>query len=306
MALTDRNPVDDRPFLGVEQSVTGRAWRHRLDPGQEAMATAIGQRLGQPELIWRVLAGRGVTVDTAERHLSPSLRDDMPDPSVLSDLDTAVERLVKAVAAGEHVAIFGDYDVDGATSAALFQIVLGDLGCPVQVHIPDRIVEGYGPNGPAIGRLIDEGAQLILTVDCGTASHDALAVAQKRGVDVIVVDHHQTGVDLLPAVALVNPNRQDDMSGLGYLAAVGVSFLVLAGLVRALRAGGHDAEALPDLLELLDLVALGTVCDVVPLIGLNRAIVTKGLVAMRHRPRPGIRALGVVSRLKGPLDAGQL
>ncbi len=302
------NPTDtgDRLFLGVGRSACGRAWRHRLDPDLESVATAIGQRLGQPDLIGRVLAGRGVDVDDAERHLSPSLRDDMPDPSVLTDLDAAADRLAFAVGQGERVAIFGDYDVDGAASAALFAIALEQLGCPTEVHIPDRIIEGYGPNGPAIDRLIDGGAGLIVTVDCGTASHAALDVAGSRGTDVIVVDHHQTGVDLPPARALVNPNRQDDVSGLGYLAAAGVAFLVLAGLLRVLRTKTGGGAAAPDLLEMLDLVALGTVCDVVPLVGLNRALVSKGLIAMRHRPRPGIRALAAVSRLKGPLDTGQL
>src|SRR5688500_1040277 len=294
-----------RDFLGVSQSVTGRAWRSRLDARGEAIATAIAQRGLASESLARVLAGRGVTPDLAAEYLSPSLRQDLPDPSSLADMDIAAARLADAVAAGRQVAIFGDYDVDGATSAALLHGVLAALGCPTRIYIPDRICEGYGPNPEAIDGLIDGGAGLIVCVDCGSTSFAALERAQRRGVDVIVLDHHQVGATLPPAVAIVNPNRQDDESGQGGLAAVGVTFLTAVALLRELRRRG-SAQKFPDLLTFLDLVALGTVCDMVPLTGLNRAYVVKGLVALRHTERAGLRALIAASRLKGPPDCGHL
>jgi single-stranded-DNA-specific exonuclease len=298
----------DRPFLGVARSVTGKAWRARLDDAGEAAAAAIAQRHETPEILARVLAGRGVTTETVEAYLSPTIRAEMPDPSELTDLDAAAARLADAVAAGEAVAIFGDYDVDGATSAALLHDLLAACGLEPRIYIPDRIFEGYGPNRDAINQLIDEGSTLIVTVDCGVTSFEALEQARTRGVDVVVIDHHQTGVDLPPAVAIVNPNRQDDVSGQGDLAAVGVTFLVAAGLVRLLRQRSFfDATGPePDLLAQLDLVALGTVCDIVPLRGLNRAFVQKGLVAMRHTSRPGILALILEVGLKEPVDSGHL
>lgn len=297
-------PVD-RYFLGVGHSVTGRAWRARLDPRGEASATAIAQRGIASESLARVLAGRGVGLDEAEAYLSPSLRQDLVDPSLLMDMDRVAARLADAVASEESVAIFGDYDVDGATSAALLHGVLGALGIVPRIYIPDRIFEGYGPNPGAIDNLIDTGARLIICVDCGSTSFEALERAKSRGVDVIVLDHHQTGVELPPAVAVVNPNRRDDISGQGYLAAVGVTFLSAVALLRELRRRGY-AGKLPDLLTYLDLAALGTVCDVVPLVGLNRALVLKGLVALRHSARAGMRALIVASRLKSPPDTGHL
>jgi single-stranded-DNA-specific exonuclease len=306
-AEADAEPVAIRPFLEVKRSATGRIWRARLDPGQEALATAIGQRLGTPDLLARVLAGRGVAPDEAVAFLAPSLRADMPDPLVLADMDKAAARLAEAVTRGEAVTIFGDYDVDGATSAALMFHVLAQLGYPPRIYIPDRIFEGYGPNPEAVDRLADDGTTLIVAVDCGSTSFDALERARARGVDVVVIDHHQIGAELPPAVAVVNPNRQDDMSGLGGLAAVGVTFLVAVALVRELRRRGCFAGHFePDLLSLLDLVALGTVCDIVPLAGLNRAFVVKGLAAIRHAPRPGLAALAAAARLKGPVHVGHL
>ncbi len=298
----------DRPFLGVARSVTGKAWRARLDDAGEAVAVAIAQRQETSEILARVLAGRGVTTQTAQAFLAPTIRAEMPDPSDLTDLDAAVERLADAIAAGEAIAIFGDYDVDGAASAALLHDILTACGLEPRIYIPDRIFEGYGPNPQAIDRLIDEGSTLIVTVDCGVTSFDALERAHGRGVDVVVIDHHQIGVSLPPARAIVNPNRQDDVSGQGDLAAVGVTFLVVAGLIRLLRKRGffNDARPEPDLLTCLDLVALGTVCDVVPLRGLNRAFVQKGLVAMRHTARPGILALMREAGLKEPVDSGHL
>jgi len=297
----------ERPFLEVMRSAGGRFWRARLDPAREAVAASIAQRLGAPDLLARVLAGRQVEPAAAEAFLAPSLRADMPDPSTLIDMDRAAARLADAVLGGEAMAVFGDYDVDGATSAALLFHVLAGLGRPPRIYIPDRIFEGYGPNPDAVDRLAEEGAGLIVTVDCGSTSFEALERARGRGVDVVVIDHHQLGAELPPAAAIVNPNRQDDASGLGHLAAVGVTFLAAVALLRELRRrsffAGRDE---PDLLALLDLVALGTVCDMVPLTGLNRAFVVKGLAAMRHSPRPGLAALAAAARLKAPPDVGHL
>lgn len=295
----------DRHFLGVSRSLTGRAWRARLDARGEAIATAIAQRGIASENLARVLAGRGVGVEAAPAYLAPSLRQDLPDPSSLTDMDAAASRLADAVQRGESIAIFGDYDVDGATSAALLHGVLSALGPPPRIYIPDRIFEGYGPNSEAIDNLIDGGATLIVCVDCGSTSFDALNRAKQRGADVIVLDHHQVGADLPPAFAIVNPSRRDDISSQANLAAVGVTFMTAVALVRELRRRGYAAP-LPDLLAYLDLVALGTVCDMVPLTGLNRALVNKGLIALRRTERIGLRSLINASRLKSPPDCGHL
>ena len=298
--------LDPAPyFLGVDRSVTGRAWASRLDGRAEAVATAIAQRGVASECVARVLAGRGLTPDGAARFLSPSLKQDLPDPSTLADMDRAAARLADAVEGARPVAIFGDYDVDGATSAALLDRVLAALGCPTRIYIPDRIFEGYGPNPQAMDLLIDGGAELVVCVDCGSTSVDALERARERRVDVIVLDHHQLGATPPPALAVVNPNRHDDLSGTGDFAAVGVTFLAAVALLRELRRRGFS-KALPDLLTFLDLVALGTVCDMVPLAGPNRAYVAKGLVALRHTERPGLRALMASARLRSPPDCGHL
>ena len=299
----DRTP--NRHFLGVERSLTGRAWTARLGARGEAVATGMAQRGIASEALARVLAGRGVTLDSVAAYLAPSLRQDLPDPSTLTDMDKAVARLADAVAAHESIAIFGDYDVDGATSAALLHGALTALGCPIRIYIPDRIFEGYGPNPAAIEDLIDGGARLIVCVDCGSSSFDALERARQRGVDVIVLDHHQIGTAMPPALAIVNPNRPDDVSGLGQLAAVGVCFLTAVALLRELRSRRFPGE-LPDLLRFLDFAALGTVCDMVAMTGLNRAFVVKGLVALRHSERPGIQALFKAARLNSPPDCGHL
>jgi single-stranded-DNA-specific exonuclease len=295
----------DRNFLGVSRSLTGRGWRARLDQRGEAIATAIAQRGIASESLARVLAARGVGVEGAAAYLSPTLKQDLPDPSTLVDMDKAAARLADAVVSHEPVAIFGDYDVDGATSAALLHDVLSALGTAPRIYIPDRIFEGYGPNVDAIDTLAGEGARLIVCVDCGSTSFDALERAKARGVDVVVLDHHQVGAELPPAVAIVNPNRRDDISGQGPLAAVGVTFLTAVALLRELRRRNFSG-ALPDLLPLLELVALGTVCDMVELTGLNRAFVAKGLIALRHSERPGVRTLIEASRLKSPPDSGHL
>ncbi len=292
---------DSRPFLGVERSLTGRAWRDRLDDRARARALALSQQAGLGEVLARVLAGRGVSVDDAARYLDPTLRADMPDPSSLTGMEAAVDRLARAVRAGEQVALFGDYDVDGATSSALMALYLRQCGLDPFIHIPDRIFEGYGPNIDAITRLKERGASLLVTLDCGTTSHEVLGKAMALGLDVVVIDHHQADETLPEVTALVNPNRRDDISQLGHLAACGVTFMVLVALNRALRQGGFFASGHePDLMALLDLVALGTVADVVPLKGLNRAFVTRGLAVMKRRERVGLRALMDVARLNGP------
>jgi single-stranded-DNA-specific exonuclease len=226
----------------------------------------------------------------------------MPDPSVFRDMDAAAERLADAVEAREPVTVFGDYDVDGATSAALLIRLLRSLGCAPEAYIPDRLMEGYGPSGEALVRIAEGGAKLIVTVDCGAQAFEALAMAKAAGVDVIVVDHHKCASALPEALALVNPNRLDDLSGLGHLAAVGLVFMTVVAVNRVLRTRGFWTQARPepDLLGWLDIVALGTVADVVPLTGLNRAFVSKGLLALRRRDNAGLTALMDVARLSGP------
>ena len=296
-------PVDPVPraFLGVDRSVSGQRWVSRLDQAGQNRALAMSQLHGMPELVARVLAGRGVAVDDAPAFLEPSIRSLMPDPYRLTDCEAAAERLVEAIRRGERVAIFGDYDVDGAASSALLWRFLHHFGIDSEIYIPDRIFEGYGPNPAAIGQLIDRGARLIVTVDCGSTSLEALAVAKERGIDVVVIDHHQMGHELPPCLALVNPNREDDLSGQGHLCAAGVVFLVLVATLRLLRQNGHPQARSLDLLAWLDLVALATVCDVVPLKGLNRAFVTKGLIAARHQQNVGLAALLRVAGIGGPV-----
>lgn len=286
-------------FLGVERSSTGRRWQERLDPRGQSLALAIAQSHGVPDLLARVIAGRGVPLDGVATHLEPTLRALMPDPSILKDMDAAAERIASAARRGEQVAIFGDYDVDGATSASILGQFLRACGAPFEIHIPDRIFEGYGPNIPAITALAKRGARLLVTVDCGTTSHEAIAEARRLGLDVVVLDHHQAPEVLPETTALVNPNRLDDVSGQGHLAACGVVFLTVVAVNRLLRREGFwtSGRPEPDLLALTDLVALGTVADVVPLTGLNRALVSTGLKAMGARLRPGTRALMDVARL---------
>lgn len=296
-------PVDPVPraFLGVDRSVSGQRWVSRLDQAGQNRALAMSQLHGMPELVARVLAGRGVAVDDAPAFLEPSIRSLMPDPYRLTDCEAAAERLVAAIRRGERVAIFGDYDVDGAASSALLWRFLHHFGIDSEIYIPDRIFEGYGPNPAAMGQLIDRGARLIVTVDCGSTSLEALAVAKERGIDVVVIDHHQMGHELPPCLALVNPNREDDLSGQGHLCAAGVVFLVLVATLRVLRQNGHPQARSLDLLAWLDLVALATVCDVVPLKGLNRAYVAKGLIAARHQQNVGLAALLRVAGIGGPV-----
>ncbi|MVS97958.1 single-stranded-DNA-specific exonuclease RecJ [Devosia marina] len=293
-------PETPRPFLDITQSVSGRAWVDRLDMGAARNATAIGQRTGIPDILARIMAGRGVSLEAAESYLEPTIRALMPDPSTMTGMDDLAERLAKAITDNESVALFGDYDVDGACSCALMTRYLRHFGIEPQVHIPDRIFEGYGPNSAAMDKLIEAGASLIITLDCGTTSEGPIAHAREKGADVLVIDHHLVDHDLPPANALVNPNRPDDISGLGYLCAAGVTFMVLVAVNRALRNRGNTG--LPDLLNLLDLVALATVCDVVPLTGLNRAFVVRGLEVARRGEKPGLSALALAARASGPLN----
>jgi single-stranded-DNA-specific exonuclease len=298
----------NRYFLDVERSATGRAWRDRLDERGAARALAIAQRHGVPELLARVLAGRGVEADAAEAFLDPTVRALMPDPHVLADMQAAATRLADAVERGECIAIFGDYDVDGATASAVLARFLRHCGLDPIIHIPDRLFEGYGPNVEAIRTLAGRGATLLVTVDCGTTSHEPLAEAQRLGLQTIVIDHHLADETLPPALAVVNPNRLDDLSQLGHLAAVGLVFMTVVAVNRELRARNFwtGMRPEPDLLGLLDLVALGTVADVVPLKGLNRAFVAKGLLALRRRDNVGLTALMDVARLGGPPEPWHL
>jgi single-stranded-DNA-specific exonuclease len=297
-----------RHFLGVDRSATGRVWRDRLDERGNARSLAIAQRHGVPDLLARILAGRNVEVDNVDAYLDPTIKRLMPDPHVIVGMEAAANRIADAVVHGELVAIFGDYDVDGATSSALLASFLRMAGLEPLIHIPDRIFEGYGPNVDAIQSLAARGAKVLITVDCGTTSMEPLTEAKRLGLDTIVIDHHQADESLPPAVAVVNPNRLDDLSGLGQLAAVGLTFLTVVAVNRELRrrAVWSASRPEPDLLALLDLVALGTVADVVPLKGLNRAFVAKGLIAMRRRQRAGLTALMDVSRLTGPPEPWHL
>jgi single-stranded-DNA-specific exonuclease len=300
--------TENRLFLGVENSATGRAWRDRLDERGAARALAIAQRHEIPELLARILAGRNIEADAVDAFLDPTIKGSMPDPNVLTAMPEAATRIADAMTRGESIAIFGDYDVDGATSAAVLARFLRHGGVEPIIHIPDRLFEGYGPNVEAVRALAARGATLLVTVDCGTTSIEPLSEAKALGMDVVVIDHHQADEALPPALAIVNPNRRDDLSGLGYLAAVGLVFMTVVAVNRELRARGFwTAERPePDLLTFLDDVALGTVADVVPLIGLNRAFVAKGLLVLRRREQPGLVSLMDVARLSGPPEAWHL
>ncbi len=297
-------PRTDAAFLGVERSARGLRWVERLPASQAHLGAAIAQRHNLPEIIGRLLAARDVSLDEAPDVLNPTIRALCPDPATLTDMEKAAERLARAVAAREAVAIFGDYDVDGASSSALLCRFLASHGLTPRIYIPDRVTEGYGPNSEAIASLIDDGASLIVTVDCGSTGVEPLAVAAKRGIDVVVVDHHQVNDELPPAHAIVNPNRQDCLSGQGHLCAAGVTFLLCIALQRKLRASGFYGKAKPpDLLGWLDLVALATVCDVVPLKGVNRAFVVQGLKVLRNRQNPGLKALSDAAGVNKPPSA---
>src|SRR5437762_3363984 len=281
--------------LNVERSVTGQPWRWRRagEPG-----------LGIDDLIDELLLARGVAREDLARHRDPRIRDVLPEPSCFQDRDKGAKRLADAVQNGETIAIFGDYDVDGATSAAVLVLLLRRLGAEPMIYIPDRLMEGYGPSGAALVELKRRGASLAVTVDCGAQAFAALEEARAAGLDVIVVDHHQCASTLPAAYALINPNRLDeseDGAAHGHLAAVGMAFLLSVALIRELRGRGfYEALAEPKILDLLDLVALGTVADVARLKGLNRAFVIQGLKIMAARENVGLTALAQAARLVKP------
>lgn len=282
-------------FLGVARSVTGRRWSGRL--ADERLAHGLAQRAGLSDLVARVVAARGIGLEEVDDFLEPTLRATLPDPSRLRDMDRAVERMVRAVEGGERIGVLADYDVDGATSAALLVRFFATLGRTLDVYVPDRLREGYGPNAGALAALRKGGVSLVLTVDCGTTAHGPLAEAATLGLDVIVLDHHVSEPALPPAAAVVNPNRLDEDNDCRQLAAVGVTFLFVIALNRRLREAGWygQGHAPPELLEWLDLVALGTICDVVPLTGVNRALTAQGLKVMARRGNPGLAALADVA-----------
>ncbi|WP_233128115.1 single-stranded-DNA-specific exonuclease RecJ, partial [Brevirhabdus pacifica] len=285
-----------RAFLDVEASATGRRWVG-LDPEQVRLSEAMCQTTGLPDAVARVLVRRGVLPEAAAGFLTPALRDLMPDPRSLRDMEKAAARLLDALRERQRIAIFADYDVDGGASAALLLDWLRQMGHGATLYIPDRIDEGYGPNVPAMEQLADA-HDLIVCVDCGTLSHEPIAAAMRRArCEVVVLDHHLGGETLPPAHAVVNPNRQDEDGTLAHLCAAGVVFLLLVEVNRRLREAGTKG---PDLLSMLDLVALATVADVAPLVGLNRALVRQGLKVAAQRRRPGMVALADVARMDGP------
>jgi single-stranded-DNA-specific exonuclease len=294
-------------LFGIESSLAGKAWRWRggnMDLGSGMASGALD------DIVTQLLLARGVPREDVERQRAPSLRAFLPDPSYFRDMDAAAERIAQAVLSKETVTIYGDYDVDGATSAALLIRLLRMLGHDARYYIPDRLLEGYGPSGEALVRIAGEGSSLIVTVDCGAMAHEALAMAHAAAADVIVIDHHKCSAELPVAAALVNPNRLDESeagAAHGHLAAVGVAFLVAVATVRALRQRDYFAgRAEPDLFSLLDLVALGTVADVAALHGLNRALVAQGLKVMARRENIGMAALIDASRLNRPPSCSDL
>ena len=287
--------MDDQAF-GITQSLTGRRWVWRSSH-EDRLGQGLAQQLGIPELMGRLLAARGVSAEHVPNFLDPTLRAMLPDPSSIVDMNAAAARLADAVMDGEMVGVFGDYDVDGACSTALLVTLLRQLGCETVYHVPDRMLEGYGPNANALRGMVERGARLLVCVDCGTGAHEAFAPLHNRA-DIVVFDHHKSEGPPPPIRALVNPNRLDCTSGLNNICAAAVTFIACVALLRALRRRGFfESRAEPDLREFLDLVALATVCDVMPLTGLNRAFVTQGLRVMARRSRPGIAALLDVAKL---------
>jgi single-stranded-DNA-specific exonuclease len=292
--------------FGVARSFSGRRWR--LAAGDETVARGLIQNQALSPVLAHLLAARGVTEDGARDYLNPTLKKLMPDPLVLAEMDRAVARLAGALEQGQRIAVFGDYDVDGSVSSALLAEFLTSLGAAPRIYIPDRMTEGYGPSAAAFALLKAEDTELVVTVDCGASGGAAFEMARGLGLDVVVLDHHR--VEVRPdAFAHVNPNQPGDTSGLGYLCAAGVTFLFLVALNRHLRESGFYAArgmVEPDLRGALDLVGLATVCDVVPLTGLNRAFVRQGLSALSSLSRPGLAALAAVAKAVPPFTAYHL
>lgn len=292
-----------KTILGVENSILGNQWQPRIDDHRKILN--ISQRLKVSEFLASILAARGIEAEDAEYFFNPVLRKILPNPSIVRDMDKAAAHIAVSIQKCEKIAVFGDYDVDGATSGALILRFLDSLGQKAVYYVPDRVREGYGPNLGAFSHLFEQGVQLVLTVDCGISAFDTLENADKLGLSVIVVDHHIAEPRLPKATAIVNPNRLDDESGLGNLAAVGVTFLLLVAVNRILRKEGYynSERPEPDLTGLLDLVALGTVCDVVPLVGLNRAFVRQGLKVMSARGNAGLVSLSDIAKINEPPNA---
>jgi single-stranded-DNA-specific exonuclease len=293
-------------FLGVKRSASGRRWQLRLK--DDRIAAAIAQRHELPEILSRVLAARGVDIDEAEAFLNPTIRTLMPQPGALRDMEKGAERLAAAIMEQQRIGVITDYDVDGVSSAALLVRFLRAVGSDAIVRIPDRLSEGYGPSAEAVKILHDKGTELLITLDCGVLAHDPLAHAAGLGLEAIIVDHHQAGEVLPEAHAVINPNRQDDISGFGYLCAAGVTMILIATVNKHLRAKGwYSAERPePNMLQWLELVALATVCDVVPLKGLNRAYVTQGIKILARRENQGLSMLQDVARLRRAPDVTAL
>lgn len=296
-------------FLGIRQSATGARWQEARRAVNDTDLDRLSRGLTEayddmPLPVARLLAARGIDRDQLPSFIEPKLRDLLPDPSRFKDLNKAVARLADCVEAGEPIGVFGDYDVDGACAAALLVWVMRDLGVSVDVHIPDRFTEGYGPNQAALMALGERGASLIVTVDCGITAHAPLAAVASTGMDVIVIDHHIAGPELPKAHSVINPNRLDEDGTYGHLCAAGMTFIVLVGLIRELRRRDFfgTERTPPDLMMRLDLVALATVCDVVPLAGLNRAFVGQGIKIMAQRRHPGLTRLADAAGMKAAPD----
>lgn len=287
-------------YLGVTRSLSGRLWRERPADMEVTRRHQLNHGLSEP--LARALAARGVTAEQGADFLNPTLKALFPDPSTFADMDLAATILVDALEARRRIAVFADYDVDGASSAAQIVRWFRAMGLEISIYVPDRILEGYGPSPAAFRRLKDEGAELVITVDCGAAAHDALAHAAEIGLPVVVVDHHLMRAGEIPAVAaLVNPNRPDDRSGQGHLAAAGVAFVLLAALNReARRRGLFGGTAEPDIKAWLDLAAMGAICDVTQLSGFNRALAAQGLKVMSNWRNPGLAALMQIAKGQGP------
>ena len=298
---------DDNMVFGVTSSALGRSWIRK--PYDERVSAHIAQQYGLPDVVATLLAMRGCQVDDVQDFLDPTLRAYLPDPARLKDMDRMAHRLADAVSQGQKVAVFGDYDVDGATSAALMVRYLSALGLQPLLHIPDRLTEGYGPSEEAFSSLVESGAEVIVTVDCGISAHQPAEAAAKAGVDLLIIDHHAASLDLPKALAIVNPKRLDESGECTTLAAVGVVFLVLVALNRELRRRDWFRQAdlqEPDLKRFLDLVALGTVCDVMPLTGLNRAFVAQRLKVMQGEGNVGLKALAESAGVNGQITAYHL